>query len=339
MKRFLLVILVAALLIAIPGCDNAGPQPSEEITSLSVVTTIFPLADIAEELGGDKVNVSYLLPPGASPHTFEPTVDQARLVSEADLFVFIGAGLDNWAVKLAESAGSGLMLLDLSDSVSLLQAASYTVLEQSGDREDNHNQVDHAHEHEEEPLTADDDQHSDDLHDHGPDDPHFWLDPVIVRDGIIPAINGALTLLDPEEEAYFNELAENYKQELNLLHQEIESKLSSVQNRRFIAFHSAWNYFAHRYNLEEIAVIALFPGQEPSAGWMAELIELVDSNSITALFSEAQFPPALAERIAEESGLSLLELDPLGGPSIEGRESYIDLMRHNLNIFLEGFSE
>jgi zinc transport system substrate-binding protein len=339
MKSFLLVIFVATLLIAAPGCDNVGPQPSEEITNLSVVTTIFPLADIVEELGGDKVNVSYLLPPGASPHTFEPTVEQARLVNEADLFVFIGAGLDDWAVELTESAGSGLMLLDLSDSVSLLQPAPYTELEQSGDREVSHYQVDHAYEHEEESLTADDDHHSDGDHDHGPNDPHFWLDPVIVRDEIAPAITGALTLLAPEDETYLNKLAESYKQELNLLHEEIESKLSSVQNRRFIAFHSAWNYFAHRYNLEEIAVIALFPGQEPSAGWMAELIELVDSYSITALFSEAQFPPALAERIAEESGLSLLELDPLGGPDIEGRESYTDLMRHNLNIFLAGFSE
>jgi ABC-type Zn uptake system ZnuABC Zn-binding protein ZnuA len=336
MKRVLLFILVAVLLIATPGCDKAEPEPSEEITSINVVTTIFPLADMAEELGGNKVNVSYLLPPGASPHTFEPTVEQARLVSEADLFIFIGAGLDDWAVKLAESAGDGLILLDLSGNTSLLQAASYKDLEHSGDREDDHDQDDH--EHEEEHLAADG-SHNDDDHDHGPDDPHFWLDPVIVRDAVAPAITSALLLLAPDDEAYFNELSESYGQELSLLHEEIESKLSSVQNRRFIAFHSAWQYFAHRYNLEEIAVIALFPGQEPSAGWMAELIELVKDNSINAIFSEAQFPPALAERIAEESGLNLLELDPLGGPNIEGREGYIDLMRHNLNIFLEGFSE
>lgn len=336
MKSILHVIFVAVLLIATPGCDNAEPEPLEEITSLNVVTTIFPLADMAKELGGNKVNVSYLLPPGASPHTFEPTVEQARLVSEADLFIFIGAGLDDWAVKLAESAGAGLILLDLSSNTSLLQAASYKDLEHSGDRKDDHDQDDH--EHEEEHLAADA-SHNDDDHDHGPDDPHFWLDPVIVRDAIAPAITSALLLLAPDDEAYFNELSESYGQELSLLHEEIESKLSSVQNRRFIAFHSAWQYFAHRYNLEEIAVIALFPGQEPSAGWMAELIELAKDNSINAIFSEAQFPPALAERIAEESGLNLLELDPLGGPGIEGRENYIGLMRYNLNMFLEGFSE
>ena len=339
MKRVLLFILVAVLLIATPGCNNTEPELSGDNNHLNVVTTIFPLADMAEELGGDKVSVSYLLPPGASPHTFEPTVDQARLVSEADLFIFIGAGLDDWAVKLAESAGPSLILLNLSDMASLLQAAPYTDLKHSGDREDNHDYDDHAHEHEEEHLAADDDHHSEDHHDHGPDDPHFWLDPVTVRDAIAPAITGALSLLAPDDEAYFNELSESYSQGLSLLHEEIESKLSSVQNRRFIAFHSAWQYFAHRYNLEEIAVIALFPGQEPSAGSMAELIELVEDKSIKAIFSEAQFPSALAERIAEESGLNLLELDPLGGPGIEGRESYMGLMRYNLSMFLEGFSE
>ncbi len=339
MKSILLVFLVAVLLIAIPGCGTVEPKPSEESKVLSVVTTIFPLADVAEELGGEKVDVSYLLPSGASPHTFEPTVEQAKLVSEADLFIFIGAGLDDWAVKLAESAGPALILLDLSESTSLLQSASYTDLEHSGDGEENHGHDDHAYEHEEEHLTTDDEHHSEDDHDHGPDDPHYWLDPVIVRDEIAPAITDALLLLASDDEAYFNELAESYGQELSLLHEEIESKLDSVQNSHFIAFHSAWQYFAHRYNLEEVAVIAFFPGQEPSAGWMAELIELVEDKSIKAIFSEAQFPPALAERIAEESGLNLLELDPLGGPGIEGRESYIDLMRHNLNIFLEGFSE
>jgi zinc transport system substrate-binding protein len=337
MKSILLVILVAVLLFTIPGCDNAGPQPSEEISAITVVTTIFPLADMAEELGGDKVNVHYLLPPGASPHTFEPTVEQARLVSEADLFIFIGAGLDDWAVRLAESAGPGLILLDLSSNTSLLQAAAYQDLEHSGDAEDNHDHDNHAHDNEEEHLTGDDDHHSD--HDHGPNDPHFWLDPVIVRDVIAPAIAGSLSLLAPDDKAYFKELLESYGQELNMLHEEIESNLATVQNRRFIAFHSAWQYFAHRYNLEEIAVIALFPGQEPSAGWMAELIELAEEKSVTAIFSEAQFPPALAKRIAEESGLNLLELDPLGGPNLEGRDSYLALMRYNLNMFTDGFSE
>jgi zinc transport system substrate-binding protein len=301
--------MLAVLLILGPGCATVEPEPPGENTVLNVVTTIYPLADIAGKLGGDQVSVTYLLPPGASPHTFEPTVEQARLVSEADLFIFIGAGLDDWAVKLAESAGPGHNLLDLSDHVALLQADP------------------HVHEHEEE------------HHDHGPNDPHFWLDPIIVRDAITPAITGSLLLLTDDHEAYFSELAESYHQELSLLDEEIERKLASVQNRRFIAFHSAWQYFARRYNLEELAVIALFPGQEPSAGWMAELVELVEEYSVTAIFSETQFPPALAQRIAEESGLNLLELDPLGGPDIESRAGYTDLMRHNLNIFLEGFRE
>lgn len=83
-------------------------------------------------------------------------------------------------------------------------------------------------------------------------------------------------------------------------------------------------------------MIAHFPGQEPSAGWIAELVELIREEEISAIFAEPQFPASLAERIAEESGSQVLVIDPLGGEGIERRESYIEIMRFNLDAFREG---
>ena len=335
---FILSIVLMAILIF--GCGDGNieaPDAAGAKDAVLVVTTIFPLADIVSELGGEMVEVSYLLPPGASPHTFEPTVEQARLVEQAGLFVYIGAGLDDWAVRLAGDPGTGPVMLNLSDEVLLLEAAGHLRLEEI---DDGHHDCDHDHGHDYDDHDDCDDNcdhngHDHDDCDHGPEDPHFWLDPITVRDIICPAIHSELVQIAPEGEAYFTERLNQYRAELTGLHGEIEAVTGTFTSRGFISFHSAWQYFGRRYNLQEVAVIAHFPGQEPSAGWIAELVERIREEEVGAILAEPQFPAALAERIAEESGSRVLVIDPLGGEGVEGRESYIDLVRFNLETFRE----
>ena len=307
MRKPLLILLSLLLLVFLFGCSAGEAELEDSESVIKVVTTIYPLADIIRQLGGNKVSVKYLLPAGASPHTYEPTVEQARQVSEAALFVHIGAGLDDWAVNLAETAEPGLHMLDLSKQVALLEMASEHRLE--------------------DPNIADESR------DQGSADPHFWLDPLLVRDSICPAIYKQLVLLSPENEVYFLEKLENYGFELTLLHEEIEESIAAFSHDQFIAFHSAWQYFARRYQLKEVAVVAEFPGQEPSAGWVAELVRLIEKEKIGAIFAESQFSSALAERIAEESKIEIMLLDPLGGEGLPNRETFIDLIRFNLAIF------
>ena len=307
MRKPLLILLSLLLLVVLFGCSAGETELEDSEPVIKVVTTIYPLADIIRQLGGNKVSVNYLLPAGASPHTYEPTVEQARQVSAAALFVYIGAGLDDWAVKLAETAEPDLHILDLSEQVALLEMASEHHLE--------------------DPDTADESR------DHGSADPHFWLDPLLVRDSICPAIYKQLVLLSPENEVYFLEELENYRLELTVLHDEIEEATAAFSHDQFIAFHSAWQYFARRYQLKEVAVVAEFPGQEPSASWVAELVRLIEKEKIRAIFAESQFSSALAERIAEESKIEVMLLDPLGGEGLPNRETFIDLIRFNLAVF------
>lgn len=333
---FIAFVLFVAILISGCGEQTAEiPGDPESGEKVALVTTIFPLADIVSELGGELVEVSYLLTPGASPHTFEPTVEQARLVEEADIFIYIGAGLDDWAVRLADGTAAGPAMLDLSGEVLLLEAAGNLRLD---DVEHDHHDCDHDHDHDHHEDCDDGCDHNGHDHsgcDHGPDDPHFWLDPITVRDIICPAIHSELVKRATGQEAYLDQRLDSYRSELTELHDEIEAVTGSFTSRGFISFHSAWQYFGRRYNLQEVAVIAHFPGQEPSAGWVAELVKMIREEEIAAIFAEPQFPAALAERIAEESGSQVLVIDPLGGEGVEGRESYLDLMRFNLDAFRE----
>lgn len=303
-KTAICLLLASALFIS--GC-SVSQKVEEDAAAINIVTTIYPLADILKNLGGDRVSVSYLLPAGASPHTFEPTVEQVKQISKADLFVFVGSGLDDWALKLTGAAEPGLDILELSPHVELIASAVY---------------------HQPVPCDAECPDH-----DHGPMDPHFWLDPVIVRDQVSPLLAEALAALDHGYAASYTQNLSSYQEQLSKLHEDFSSASAAFTKRSFIAFHSAWGYLARRYGLQEVAVIAEFPGQEPSAGWMAALVELARKHQLEVIFAEPQFSPALAEKIAAEIGARVLILDPLGGEEIPGRDSYLALMRYNLNVF------
>ncbi len=324
MGKVIFWIGLSLALLMVLGCDsNLGADQVEQET-INVVTTIYPVADIVKQLGGEKVAVSYLLPAGASPHTYEPTVDQARLIADAQLFIYVGASLDQWAFKLTEAAGPEFSVLELAGLLNLLDSGHYYLLDHEHDEHCDHDQHHHHH---------DDDEDCE--HDHGPNDPHFWLDPLLIRDHLAPGLSEKLAAISPEDASYFAERLDDYQQQLTALHEEIAAAAAGFSKKDFISFHSAWRYFGQRYNLHEIAVIADFPGQEPSSGWVAELIKLIDREKVGAILTEPQFSPALAERIAEETGIKVLVIDPIGGENVPGRESYLKMMRFNLKAFQE----
>ncbi|MEW5784528.1 MAG: metal ABC transporter substrate-binding protein [Bacillota bacterium] len=337
MCRFFFWAGICLIILLPAGCAVDKAADTGAAQTVNVVTTVYPLADIVKQLGGERVAVSCLLPAGASPHTYEPTVEQAKLIAEAQLFVFVGAGLDEWALKLTEAADRELSVVKLADHLDLLEPGQYHHLNQSHEENTanaDYDREDHAAEQNEHVAGAEPGPGYYG-HIHGPADPHFWLDPLLVRDKISPRLYEELAALSPEHEAYFEKRLDEFRRQLNLLHQEIAAAVTGFSKHDFIAFHSAWRYFARRYGLHEAAVVAEFPGQEPSAGWVAELVELVGDDQIGAILTEPQFSPALAERIAAESGIKVLVVDPLGGENLPGRETYLEMMRFNLSAFKE----
>jgi len=269
-------------------------RPGE--ASLKVVATIFPLADMVRQIGGEDVEVATLLPPGASPHTFEPTPAQIRDVANARIFVEVGAGLDTWAAKLRAAQTGTMTVVTVTAGVPLLNAVEHGGNAAGGD-------------------------------------PHVWLDPILVRDHMVPTILSALSRAAPGQAASLERRAMEFSTALTRLDDEIRNTLAAATHRRYIAFHPAWRYFGQRYDLEEIATVETFPGKEPSAREIAAVVERARAAGSRVLLIEPQFNPRVAEQIAREFGGGTLVVDPLGGPSTPGRTHYVDLMRYNSRVF------
>jgi zinc transport system substrate-binding protein len=160
--------------------------------------------------------------------------------------------------------------------------------------------------------------------------PHIWLDPVLAQKQV-EAIAAALVMVDPANRDVYIANAAAYVAELKLLDQEIRGVTQDFSIREFITFHPSWTYFARRYGLVEAAVIEESPGQEPSPAYIQQVVDLARGLKVKAIFAEPQFSSKAAETIAAESGAEVLFLDPIGGADLPGRDSYINLMRYNVD--------
>jgi zinc transport system substrate-binding protein len=281
-RTFLLVIFS---LLFLCGCSERGREEKK----VSIVTTILPLAEFTEKVGGERVTVSVIIPPGSSPHTYEPTPDQLVKVKNSKVFIKVGTAIDfelTWLPKIL-SSDDEILVIDASESVKLLA-------------------MDHSHT--EKKLTF---PHSTR---EGNKDPHIWLSPVNAQT-IVDNIYEGLCEVDPENRGYYEENKTSFLNELKTLHQEILSTLSSKEGGRFIVFHPAWGYFAEEYHLIQTSIEV--EGKEPTAKDITSIIDLVKIEGIRAVFASPQINTESSEVIAREADVPLILIDPLAKEYIE----------------------
>jgi zinc transport system substrate-binding protein len=281
--------LLLSLLCAPAACSREegaaeGDAPGE---GPLIVASIFPVWDLTRFMGGNAVHVEVLLPPRASPSTFEPTARQMARFSDAAAYVFVGGGMDRWAERLVQP---GDMVLRLTDGMTLRE----------------------GHAHEGEPGTG---------------NPHVWLDPILVRDEVLPRLESVLVQAAPAHAEGIRAQRAALEDSLTALHQEIREALARVPSRAFVSTHSAWLYFAERYGLTEVGAVYESPGREPSSRHLAEVVEAARAAGVGAVFIEPQLGEAGARTLAAELGVDVHLLDPQGGQ--QGRDSYLSLMRFN----------
>ena len=294
----------------------ASPAPAQRYVAIA---SIFPVADLAQQVGGERWEVLTLIPAGASAHTYEPTPEQVRQLSQARVFFRIGLGLEFWLEKLVQAAKNPtLSIIDLSEGVETLPTPSEL---QPQAAEDDH--PGHAYRSSQPAKEL-----SPEVHTHEPPDAHYWLDPLRMQ-RVVEHMGEVFADLDAGHAPDYHERAERVRQALDKLHQEIRQRTQGLPHRRFIAMHSAWTYFAPRYNLEQVAVIEPFPGREPSPRYLAELAKLMQKEGVNAVVIEPQLSPTAAQALARETGAKVGLLDPTGGQGLAGRDSYIALMRYN----------
>ena len=211
------------------------------------------------------------------------------------------------------------------------------------DHEDGHGHaeaMDDDHEDHEEAHGDHEDAHG--HHEHGSDDPHFWFDPPRVRVAVI-ALAQAMGAADPEHAAIYAERADRYGHELEELHSWITEQVSmlSAEQRVLVTSHDSFQYFAHLYGFEVVGTIipSLGTSAEIEAQALARLVDTIKDHGVNAIFTEA-LTDKLAANLAQETGVGVVVRLYTGslGVAGSGAETYIDMMRHNVETMVQALS-
>ena len=288
--RFVHLAALVLLLAACGGGSSAGPGGSAEPDgAIRVVTTSSVFADLVRNTGGQRVSVTSLVPPGADVHTYQAAPDDLRAASKAQLFVMNGLGLDDWLEETLLSASSEAPVLKLAEG---LEGVELVPGEQAGE-----------------------------------ENPHLWMD-VTYAELYVARIADGLIAADPVHAAEIEATAGAYRSKLHDLDGWVRDQVETIPagDRKFVMFHDALPYFARAYGLTIVGVAVEAPGQDPSAGEIAALIDAIRASGAKAIFSEAQFPTALVDQLARETGATVvadLYDDSLGDDPVTSYEALI----------------
>jgi zinc transport system substrate-binding protein len=296
-KPYAVLLSVASLvLLGLAFLSSSCQGMSQPRDKIGVVVTIVPQDDFVQNVGGEKVDVTVMVPPGADPHTYELTPSQMVKVSKAKMYAKVGSGVEFelvWMDKIIEQ-NKAMLVVDCSKGIQMMEM------------EEHHHDEDEGEHHQGE-------------------DPHIWLSPQNAK-LMVGNICSGLIQVDPQNEAYYIRNRDEYLAKLDALDKDIQEGLSGLRNRRFIVFHPAWGYFSRDYDLEQIPIE--IGGKEPSAKDIANLIQKAEEQNIKIIFASPEFNPRSAEVIAKEIGGRVVFIDPLA-------KDYINNMRLVLNELVQ----
>lgn len=319
---------VAAPLLVLAACGGDDDDTSSDDTSdggsesggdtLSVVASFYPLAEAAERVGGDLVEVTNLTPAGTEPHDLELTPDQVDQLLDADLVLYLGEGFQPAVAEIVEDQRDGPSI-DLLATVEVEEGAAEALEEEE-----------HGHEGEE---GEEGEEHAEEEEAHSEVDPHFWLSPQLFVDAV-GEVEGALAEERPDDATTFEENAAAYTDELTTLDGEAETALATCERDTIVTSHAAFYYLADRYGLTQLPIAGLSPETEPDADRIAELADTIEAEGITTVFYETLVSPEVAETLANEAGVETAVLNPLEGlteEQVDEGETYATVMQQNID--------
>lgn len=323
-----LLAATAALSLALTGCGSAsdeaaatGPTAGGSATEASgsgplVVVTTTILGDIVRGIAQSDAQVEVLMDPGQDAHGYSPSAQDAARLREADLVIANGLQLTDALIDPLEAAEEdGVEVLRVAERLDPIAYVGGHAGEGEG------TEAEHA---------------DGDGHDHGPLDPHVWLDPVRMADAAPMIAEHLAEVDDALDDEEWSTRGQAVADEILVTHDEIEQALSDVSDgcRRLVTNHEALGYFAARYDFEVIGTI--LPGTtsqlDPNARDFAELAETLRDNDVSAIFGETSASTRLAESLAAEVGrdIEVVELytESVGEPG-SGAETYTTMMVAN----------
>jgi zinc transport system substrate-binding protein len=287
-------VAVAVCAFALAGCGSE--QATREPDVVEVIASFSPLAEAARRVGGGLVEVRNLTPAGVEPHDLELTPDDVAMISDADVVVYLGGGFQP-AIEEALSEATGPVLVDVLDVARPVEG---------------------------EPTTGDGDLEV---------DPHVWLDPLRFAD-VVRSVEAALSRADPGHASAYAVNADAYIDELQGIDRSVRDGLANCERSTIVTSHDAFAYLAEAYALDLVAISGLAPESEPDARRLAELVDLVEREDVTTIFTEPLVSPAVAETVAREAGVEVGVLDPIESLTEDQEvagEGYSTLVRANLD--------
>jgi zinc transport system substrate-binding protein len=289
----IIIIVIAGIVAGLYLADNPDATSS---TGLKVLATFYPLYDFAQNIGGDKITASILVPETVDVHDFEPTPSDIQNIATANVLIYNGADLEKiWLSSAVRASGNTkLILVDTSQNITLLQVAPQF---QSGNR------------------TV---------------DPHIWLNPVLAKQQVNNILQG-LIKADPADSQYFTQNAQIYEAKLDALNSQIVAITTNanVKTRYFVTFHEAFVYFAQQYNLTQISIAGPFQ-EEPSANDIQNVINAIRQYRLIYVGYESLENPAIPESISSQTNATLIHMDPIEGLTVQEKaagKDYISLMQ------------
>ncbi|HVP81675.1 MAG TPA: metal ABC transporter substrate-binding protein [Nitrososphaeraceae archaeon] len=282
----------------------AQENSTQGINKLNIVTSVAPITNIVQNIGGEKINLIGLVPEGVNSHTFDLVPSDAIKINNADLIIIDGLNLETELEKIANNAiakNSKIHLLKLGDNT--VDKADW-IFDFSFPKEK------------------------------GDPNPHLWLN-VYYAIKFANLTRDKLIEIDPFNSKYYTENSKKYTELLKQLDNGIKKSVMTIppENRKLLTYHDSWAYFAPRYGMTVIGAIQPSDFGEPSARDVADLIDQVRVEKIPAIFASEVFPTNIIDQIAKEGNITVVETlsdDDLPGKSGDNNHSYVGMMIENM---------
>ncbi|MDB3981352.1 metal ABC transporter substrate-binding protein [Acidimicrobiia bacterium] len=321
-------LLLSVILIA------CGTGTTDEATSdkINVLVTTPMLGDFVNEIGGENINLTILMPAEVDPHTYDPSPQDASKIADADIVFYVGLKYEPSAlIKLVENTSNeAAVLVEVGEEINPIEFS-----EEGHKGHDDHDDEEDGHD-DEEGHDDHDDEDGHEGHGHGSEDPHFWFDPLRVAIAAELMIN-QLIELDPSNSEAYKTAGEAYISELNELDSTVSALIETVpsKNRKLITTHESLGYLEARYGVEVLTTIipSLTSADEISPAQLVDVLDVIEDNDVKVIFIESEAPSVYAETIAAEANIRTVT--GLRVETLRENQSYSDWLTENVELIVE----
>ncbi len=294
-KRWGALILCLVSVLSFSACGSTQKGENQAKTTdagkVKVSVTFNAIKEFTQAVGGDKVEISTIIPDGIEPHDFEPKAQDLVGLSAAQVFVYHGFGMESWVDDAVSAAGNkNLIIVEASSGA--------------------------------EPITNTNEE------EHGQYDPHLWLS-LKGAETEAKNIKDALVKADPSNKDYYEANCSDFVSKLENLFNEYNKKFESVQKKSFVTGHAAFAYLCRDFGLNQNSVEDVFAEGEPSAQQLTELIKYCKESNVTTIFAEEMASPEVSQTLANEVGAEVETIYTV--ESAEDDMTYMDRMADNLS--------